>query len=1404
MSDTAAKTPTKKVELPKIKGRASEVLAAEPKASLRQLAADNTNKKTFKNISGVLDRFVSYSRTPVDRTTDITIQSVQAETAEALETTPLILNLSTKHIDEQNKLLEDILKVIKDKEKSSDESKGGGSILDGLLDALDGAGKKGKTQRKYSGEREKKARQRLGQMRRQRMIRKLTRPFQGSTGTAVKPPATSVAKPPVTPTRPTVPEVAKPPVTPTRPTVPEVAKPPVSPAPEVAKPPVSPAPEVAKPPVSPAPAADTTRVTAPSKITSTVSSATAGSGKGAAIAAAISGGTEAAINVATGQPAGQGVATAVGKSAAIAASATIADNVIRDTVYKVGSQKLKKSWLRNIPVIGTGLGLTAAASRAFSGDWVGASLETTSAALNVAQTVGAATAVTGVGAAGAVAASAANIAIQTALIAKDVYDAVYQASYGVPPYLDKSEEAPKREKELKEKIATYIEIFIKDLEEEEIEKRKELEKQNKQLTTSTVNGNIIFKQDYEEGNFTFKKGEVYDQDLVKEKLRVSDKDWNDLTSPSGWKYLKDNGVIEFTSKPVKTESSKDEILKTLNTPSSDATKVETPPPASPVAPAPVAPAPQVPAPVAPAPVAPAPVAPASSASPVASVDYTKREGTIAENRSELEKLKVTYGAPKTRPNKDFLLRGMPDFDEKYYEDTEVQKKFQELNKKVSDDVSANSKILSQTKESLLDIKKHEPKDNRAISRELADASNRQEEKQKAVELLKTRYGYTEDQLKNHGGSVLKLFEDEVKKELTKPTQVQQTDAPKRPLSDAFRERYQQQETNPPPERQRRSSLTDGSYQVASAQTTMTDAMPVASEPEVKVSNKKENTPDNIKVSNQKEMNDLEKLLTGTNNKNSLDASTPQDTTTTSKVQQDIKKNTSDEAEELRILLETAISNRKDQETTKRAEVIKQLIDKGEYKKASDAIIKLSNTVDIKDSKPISTDIFGENPASKPAKFVSAEPIVKLTSDVKDTGEKIVDSTKNTTKIINQTINDINDRQLDIASNSVQNLTTEVKEQNKLYETLNDAMSLLGFKKGVTKQSETTTQNTATSGAIQPSPVSQNTQQTQVAQPPVSSKFSSAFSRMSSLASTFMGATATAETPSSGGANRITGGAISSMGSMGGTAVMGAMMQPQSSGGSTASTATIASPVAGPAATNSPPSGADQSKSGAQPSGDFMTEVGKVASNLGIDTSNLIAIMKSESSLNPQAVNPVTGASGLIQFMPNTAKSLGTTVEELRKMTAVQQLPYVEKYFKSVRVQPGSSAGRLYAYVFLPGRANREVLTQAGENYYESNKGLDIDRDGKITIADLDARLAKYGGSAGASLQASRPSTGASLSAGGTSMEASDQAQMRGAGQALQGTTAPAPSTGPQGMQMPAGVMGMGEIPINIRLRQLQS
>jgi peptidoglycan hydrolase-like protein with peptidoglycan-binding domain len=150
--------------------------------------------------------------------------------------------------------------------------------------------------------------------------------------------------------------------------------------------------------------------------------------------------------------------------------------------------------------------------------------------------------------------------------------------------------------------------------------------------------------------------------------------------------------------------------------------------------------------------------------------------------------------------------------------------------------------------------------------------------------------------------------------------------------------------------------------------------------------------------------------------------------------------------------------------------------------------------------------------------------------------------------------------------------------------------------------------------------------------------------------------------------------------------------------------------------------------------DFNSKLQKVADSLGVDKAHLIAIMKAESGMDPAAVNPQSNATGLIQFMPKTATSLGTTVEELRTMSAVDQLDYVYRYFKMVGVKPGMDAGDLYMAVFMPkyvGAPDNTVLGQQGSSdsfsakVYAQNSGLDKDRDGAITVSDVKSRVARY-------------------------------------------------------------------------------
>ena len=137
---------------------------------------------------------------------------------------------------------------------------------------------------------------------------------------------------------------------------------------------------------------------------------------------------------------------------------------------------------------------------------------------------------------------------------------------------------------------------------------------------------------------------------------------------------------------------------------------------------------------------------------------------------------------------------------------------------------------------------------------------------------------------------------------------------------------------------------------------------------------------------------------------------------------------------------------------------------------------------------------------------------------------------------------------------------------------------------------------------------------------------------------------------------------------------------------------------------------------------------KAAKEINCNYKDLLALLNSESSLNPKAINNRTKAAGLLQFMPSTAKDLGTSTEEILNMSVTEQLVYVVKYFKIHKKIAGFKpnarldAADLYALTFLPGRSKREILTDSSEKYYKHNKGLDLDRDGKITKTELAARI----------------------------------------------------------------------------------
>jgi len=111
---------------------------------------------------------------------------------------------------------------------------------------------------------------------------------------------------------------------------------------------------------------------------------------------------------------------------------------------------------------------------------------------------------------------------------------------------------------------------------------------------------------------------------------------------------------------------------------------------------------------------------------------------------------------------------------------------------------------------------------------------------------------------------------------------------------------------------------------------------------------------------------------------------------------------------------------------------------------------------------------------------------------------------------------------------------------------------------------------------------------------------------------------------------------------------------------------------------------------------FNEKLERVSSNLGVEKEALIKVFEIESNVDPQAVNPHSGATGLIQFMPSTAAGLKPAISTsaLRSMTGVQQLKYVESYYKK---QPSLGSGNfedMYLATFYPkaiGKPDNYVL-----------------------------------------------------------------------------------------------------------------
>lgn len=141
---------------------------------------------------------------------------------------------------------------------------------------------------------------------------------------------------------------------------------------------------------------------------------------------------------------------------------------------------------------------------------------------------------------------------------------------------------------------------------------------------------------------------------------------------------------------------------------------------------------------------------------------------------------------------------------------------------------------------------------------------------------------------------------------------------------------------------------------------------------------------------------------------------------------------------------------------------------------------------------------------------------------------------------------------------------------------------------------------------------------------------------------------------------------------------------------------------------------------------FRRALSAAAAGLEVDPTMLAAIISFETggSFRADIRNPKSGAVGLIQFLPSTARLLGTNADALSRLSPEDQLPWVVKYLRRVaRGRKLATVSDFYAAVFAPkfiGAADSVVLYRAPSQAYAWNKGLDRNQDGAITKGEASA------------------------------------------------------------------------------------
>lgn len=142
--------------------------------------------------------------------------------------------------------------------------------------------------------------------------------------------------------------------------------------------------------------------------------------------------------------------------------------------------------------------------------------------------------------------------------------------------------------------------------------------------------------------------------------------------------------------------------------------------------------------------------------------------------------------------------------------------------------------------------------------------------------------------------------------------------------------------------------------------------------------------------------------------------------------------------------------------------------------------------------------------------------------------------------------------------------------------------------------------------------------------------------------------------------------------------------------------------------------------------EFDLKVREIAQNLDVNPNRLMQIMDKESSLNHKAINKDSGATWLIQFMPETAQWLGTTTDALKNMSNIEQLDFVEKYYAQYADKIHSHTD-LYLATFYPaalGKPDNYIIWSERGKEKIIGKQNNMNNKKPITVAHVKSWISK--------------------------------------------------------------------------------